>query len=186
MAFAVKKRAAPFSVLHFERWAEELLLDSNERGVGRLPAGFRPGPIRFPGVLGRLAGGGHENHDVGGVWRSITSSSCRRHMWRWPRARGIRPAEWIYPARRGFVVRSDLEDLTRSTAKRTEVPHRFRCLEGFRQIRHDASNGRIQIFRVASPAGICTAGLVRLPLYASRYESERGHEPSTWLLFPGG
>jgi phage terminase large subunit-like protein len=62
-------------------------------------------------------------------------------------------AEWIYRQAASFVMRNDLEDPTRSTAAQNTTPHLFRCLEGYRRIRHDATHSRIQIFAADDRGG---------------------------------
>jgi hypothetical protein len=145
--------AEPFTVEHFAAWAGELELDSGDR--------WELEPFQEAFIEDVFAG-----HSV--CWLVVPEGNGKTTLIAGlalyhieftksgyvPVAASSRDqAEWIYRQAEGFVVRSDIEDRDMSRSVHVEVPHRFRCLEGYRRIRHDATGSRIQIFAADDRGG---------------------------------
>jgi phage terminase large subunit-like protein len=152
MAVAVPKQATPFSVLHFERWAEQLELDNGEPWyLEQFQRDFLEDLFRFQVTWAVWPEGNTKTTTLAGV--ALYHIEFKPAAYVAVAASSRDQAEWLYRQAEGLVFRNDLEDLTRSTAARCMTPHKFRCLEGYRRIRHDASQGRIQIFAADDRSG---------------------------------
>lgn len=143
----------PFTLEHFRAWAAELELDNGERWFLE--------PFQEDFVADVLAGhkvcwlvvpeGNGKTTLIAGV--ALYHCEFRDDAYVPVAASSRDQAEWIYRQAAGFVSRNELEDPTRSTAAQNQVPHLFRCLEGYRRIRHDANHSRIQIFAADDRGG---------------------------------
>lgn len=135
-----RKALRPFTVEHFRRWARGLILDSGEPWnvepfqlafVADLFTGVPVAWLVVPEGNGKttLAAGlalYHIQHTVSGYVPVAASSRDQ--------------AEWVYRQAAGFVARSGLE-------------HEVVCLEGYRRIRCDAMDSRIQVFAADDRSG---------------------------------
>lgn len=149
----MSKRSEPFTLDHFRAWAEELELDNGERWI------LEPFQAKFVAdVFARhkvcwlvVPEGNGKTTLISGIALYHCEFLDNAYV---PVAASSRDqAEWIYRQAAGFVSRNELEDPTRSTKTQTNVPHLFRCLEGYRRIRHDANHSRIQIFAADDRGG---------------------------------
>lgn len=148
-----RRSLEPFTLEHFSAWASELELDNGE-----------PWELEdFQAAFVRDVFAGHkvcwlvvpEGNGKTTLISGIALYHCEfRDDAYVPVAASSRDqAEWIYRQAAGFVARNELEDPTRSTAAQNTKPHLFRCLEGYRRIRHDANHSRIQIFAADDRGG---------------------------------
>jgi phage terminase large subunit-like protein len=145
--------AKPFTLAHFRRWAADLTLDNGEPWVlepfqeafvADIFDGFNVCWLVVPEGNGKttlIAGLALYHIEFTPTGYVPVAASSRDQ------------AEWIYRQAAGFVQRNEIEDPTRSTAAQTTTSHRFRCLEGYRRIRHDATHARIQIFAADDRGG---------------------------------
>lgn len=156
------RKPQPFTRRHFQEWAKAMVLDNEEQWeveeyfldfAEDIFAGYRVCWLVVP----------EENAKT-----TSTAGLClyiiehKRNI-KIPWAASSRDqAEIGYTQMELFVINSEIEDDTRSTAKRTTTPHVFRCLEGYRRVRHDATNSRVQIFAADErggdgiiPGGLC-------------------------------
>jgi phage terminase large subunit-like protein len=143
----------PFTLEHFAAWAGELELDNGEPWILE--------PFQRDFVADVLAGtkvcwlvvpeGNGKTTLIAGIALYHCEFLPNAYV---PVAASSRDqAEWIYRQAAGFITRNELEDPTRSTKTHTTTPHLFRCLEGYRRIRHDANSSRIQIFAADARGG---------------------------------
>lgn len=151
----------PFTVPHFREWAKGLTLDNGEPWIVEkyfeafledVFAGFKICWLVVPEENAKTT-------SVAGLALYVAEFRDRAYI---PVAASSRDqAEWMYRQGENFVIASDIEDKTRSTAARSDTPHLFRCLEGYRRIRHDANRSRIQVFSSddRSGDGIIPGGL---------------------------
>lgn len=143
---AVKTRRAqsvpgdPFTLPHFREWAARLTLDNDEPWelepfeeafAADLFAGYAINWLVVPEGNGKttfVAGLAlyHIEHKTSGY---VPVAASARDQ-----------AEWIYRQAEGFVYRSELR-------------HRFTCLEGYRRIRCDEQGSRIQVFAADDRSG---------------------------------
>jgi phage terminase large subunit-like protein len=152
MTVATRRRAAPFTALHFERWTEELLLDNDQPWqLERFQRDFVRDLFKFQVCWAVWPEGNTKTTTLAGV--ALYHIEFKPTAYVAVAASSRDQAEWIYRQAEGFIFRNGLEDLTRSTAERCRTPHVFRCLEGYRRIRHDATGSRIQIFAADDRGG---------------------------------
>lgn len=143
----------PFTLEHFRAWAGELELDNGEPWILE----------DFQAAFVEDVFGGHKVCWLvvpeGNGKTTLISGIALYHCEFLPNAyvpvaaSSRDQAEWIYRQAAGFVSRNELTDPTRSTKTQTTTPHLFRCLEGYRRIRHDANHSRIQIFAADDRGG---------------------------------
>lgn len=143
----------PFTLEHFADWAKQLELDNGEQ--------WELEPFQASFVSDVFAGnkvcwlvvpeGNGKTTLISGI--ALYHCEFRSDAYVPVAASSRDQAEWIYRQAAGFVSRNELEDPTRSTAAQNTTPHLFRCLEGYRRIRHDANHSRIQIFAADDRGG---------------------------------
>jgi phage terminase large subunit-like protein len=130
----------PFTRPHFRAWAARHTLDNDEpwiiepyfdRFVADVFAGFSVCWLVVPE-------GNAKTTSVAGLALYVIEHKPSAYV---PVAASARDqAEWIYRQAEGFVHRSDRRDT-------------FKCLEGYRRIRCDAMNSRIQVFAADERSG---------------------------------
>jgi len=131
----------PFTVDHFRRWARGLILDSGKSWtlepfqaafVRDLFAGYPEVWLVIPegNAKTTLAAAVVLYHAQHRDEAMVTVAASSRDQ-----------AEWLYRAAAGFVSRSPA------------IRGRFRCLEGYRRIRHDSNGSRIQVFAADDRTG---------------------------------
>lgn len=137
---ALASAPEPFTLAHFRHWARGLILDNDEPWtldpyqelfVADLFAGFKVSLLIVPEGNGKttlLAG------------LALYHAQFRRTAYVPVAASSRDQAEWLYRQAEGFVFRS-------------EMSRSFRCLEGYRRIRHDATGSRIQVFAADDRTG---------------------------------
>jgi phage terminase large subunit-like protein len=149
----VEPNLEPFTLAHFTAWAAQLELDNGE------PWLLEPFQAAF--VEDVFAGnkvcwlvvpeGNGKTTLISGVALYHCEFTESAYV---PVAASSRDqAEWIYRQAAGFVTRNEIEDTNMARSDRNIPPHRFRCLEGYRRIRHDATHSRIQIFAADDRGG---------------------------------
>jgi phage terminase large subunit-like protein len=132
--------AAPFTLEHFRAWAFDLILDTDERWVLEpfqedfvrdVFSGFRISWLVVPEGNGKttlLAG------------LALYHCEFTRNAYVAVAASTRDQAEWIYRQAEAFVNNSERDG-------------EFRCLEGYRRIRFDATGSRIQVFAADDRSG---------------------------------
>lgn len=136
----------PFTIEHLRAWAGEFTLDNDEpwildpyqeRFACDLFAGFPICWLVVPEENGKTT-------FVAGLSLYIIEHKPSAYV---PVAASSRDqAEWIYRQAEGFVSRADRLAIGKHDAG-------FRCLEGYRRIRFDAMNSRIQVFAADDRSG---------------------------------
>ncbi len=130
----------PFTIGHFREWASKLILDNDEPWelepfqesfVDDLFQGFKVAWLIVPEGNGKTT-------LVAGLALYVIEFKTDAYV---PVAASTRDqAEWIYRQAAGFVTRS-------------EGAERYKCLEGYRRIRFDATTSRIQVFAADDRGG---------------------------------
>lgn len=156
------RKPQPFTTKHFQEWAKTMVLDNEEQWevedyylkfVDDVFDGFRVCWLLVPEENAKTTS------TAGLALYIIEHKKNIKVPWA---ASSRDQAEIGYTQMEAFVLNSEIEDKTRSTAEKTTEPHIFRCLEGYRRVRHDATHSRVQIFAADErggdgiiPGGVC-------------------------------
>jgi phage terminase large subunit-like protein len=133
--------ATPFTVPHFRQWASGLVLDSGEPWVLEpFQAAFAKDVFAgFPEAWLVVPEGNAKTTFAGGLILYHAQFTSNASV---PVAASSRDqATWLYQAAAGFVQRSPA------------IERVFKCQEGYRRIRYDKGNSRIQVFAADDRTG---------------------------------
>lgn len=143
----------PFTLSHFCEWASKLELDNGEPWILEpFQAAFVEDVFSDAKVCWLVVPEGNGKTTlIAGI--SLYHCEFTESAYVPVAASSRDQAEWIYRQAAGFVTRNEIEDTNMARSDRNIPPHRFRCLEGYRRIRHDATHSRIQIFAADDRGG---------------------------------
>lgn len=131
--------SGPFTVEHVRTWASSLILDSGEPwDLEDFQAAFLKDVFRGYAENWLVIPEGNAKTTLAGAL-ALYHAQHTEYARVMVAASSRDQAQWLFQAAAGFVERSDLPG--------------FKCQEGFRRIRYDSTNSRIQVFAADDRTG---------------------------------